>query len=176
MMKTTLLALIAAFTVLSCQSLGQKAPSLLEQQEAKLFSDTSGVIDTQEGEKMISLYVAYVDSLPNDSIQCGEYLFKAAEVAMGIEEYWKSIQLFNRLQKQYPGHDLVPDALFYQGFVFENNIGYIEYAKKCYTKYLLDYPRGERAQDVRSIMAVIDQPIEDVVKGWEENSNTEEKE
>ena len=96
-MKTTLLALIAAFTVLSCQSLGQKAPSLLEQQEAKLFSDTSGVIDTQEGEKMISLYVAYVDSLPNDSIQCGEYLFKAAEVAMGIEEYWKSIQLFNRL-------------------------------------------------------------------------------
>lgn len=175
-MKTILAFILAIMVLGSCQSQEKQSLSALEAQEALLYSDTTGEVDVADGLRMIELYIQYVDSVPEDSIHSPEYLFKGGEVAMGIGEYWRSIQLFNRLQKEYPNYDKTPDALFYQGFIFENYLGLVDYAKKSYTRYLMDYPKGKRAQDIRNIMAVIDQPIEEVVEGWEQKSNTGENE
>lgn len=175
-MKTILALLLAVLVLGSCQSQEKQSLSALESQEALLYSDTTGEVDVAEGLKMIELYIQYVDSVPEDSLHSPNYLFKGGEVAMGIGEYWRSIQLFSRLQNEYPNYDRAPDALFYQGFIFENYLGLVDYAKKSYTKYLLNYPKGEHAQDIRNIMAVMDQPIEKVVEGWEKKINTEENE
>ena len=155
----------------SCQSQQPEAVRAIEAQEAILYSDTMGDVDRAAGTKMIELYLAYADSNSSDTARTADYLFKAAEVSMGIEEYWKAIQLFNRLKDTYPDHYLAREALFYQGFIFENHVQLLDYARKTYGEYLLKYPEGERAEDIRNMMAVMDRPIEDVVNEWEENQN-----
>lgn len=155
----------------ACQSQQPENIQAIEAQEAVLYSDTSGVVDVEEGTKMIELYVNFVDSNLTDTARSGVYLFKAAEVSLGIEEYWKSIQLFNRLKETYPDHDLAPEALFYQGIIFENHVNLPEYARKSYIEYLKKYPEGERAMDIRNMLAVMDTPIEEVVKNWEQQQN-----
>ncbi len=157
----------------ACQSQKPDTIRRIEAQEAILFGDTTGVVDPAAGRKMIDLYLAYADSNLSDTARSGEYLFKAAEVASGIGEYWMSIQLFNRMKGAYPKHDLAPEALFYQAFIFENQVGQPEYARKSYREYLQAYPEGERAQDIRNILTIMDQSLEDLVKSWEEDQKEE---
>ncbi|MCE2496973.1 MAG: hypothetical protein J4F31_10430 [Flavobacteriales bacterium] len=171
MMKKALPLFLVLTLSFACQSQQPEAVRAIEAQEAILFNDTTGVVDPKAGATMIELYLAYADSNVADTARTADYLFKAAEVSMGIGEYWKSIQLFNRMKQTYPNHELAPEALFYQGFIFENYVGLTEYARKSYAEYLQKYPEGARAQDIRNTLAVMDRPIEDVVKDWEQNQN-----
>lgn len=170
-MKRALPLLFVLIFSFACTSQQPEAVLAIEKQEALLFSDTTGVVNPEAGTTMIEMYLAYVDSNLSDTARSAEYLFKAAEVSMGIEEYWKSMQLFNRMKQTYPDHELAPEALFYQGFIFENYVGLPDYAGKTYGEYLINYPDGARAEDIRNTLATMDRPMKDVVRDWEQNQN-----
>jgi TolA-binding protein len=150
----------------SCADEQSDARKKVDALEAKLYADTTGVIDRAKGKEMIEAYIAYVDSFPNDTI-VPIYLFKSAEVAQGIGDYWLSVRLFNRVYKEYPEHPKAPEAAFYQGFVLDTYLKQPNLAIKAFEEFIELYPNHALVRDARGMIQMInsgDDFFENIIK------------
>ena len=96
-------------------------------------------------------------------------LFKAADVSRGLGEYGKAIQLWGTVWRNYPSYERAADALFLQGFTFENDLGDKEQAYSYYNQFLEKYPKHELAEQVRLSIQQLNRSPEDLIKSFEKN-------
>ena len=154
------------FTAASCADEQSDARQKVNQIERELYADTTGVVDPTKGKEMIEAYMAYVDSFPSDTV-VPLYLFKSAEVAQGIGDYWLSVRLFNRVYKNYPSHAKAPEAAFYQGFVLDNYLEQPQLAIKAFEEFIELYPNHPLVRDARAMITMInsgDEFFENIIK------------
>jgi TolA-binding protein len=150
----------------SCADEQRNARKKVDALETQLYADTTGVIDPAKGAEMIETYMAYVDSFPNDTI-VPLYIFKSAEVAQGIGDYWLSVRYFNRVYKDYPEHPKAPEAAFYQGFVLDTYLNQPNLAIKAFEEFIELYPNHALARDARGMIQMInsgDEFFENIIK------------
>lgn len=152
--------------VASCADAQSDARSKVDALEKELYADTSGVIVPEKGKEMIEAYMAYVDSFPSDTL-VPLYLFKSAEVAQGIGDYWLSVRLFNRVYKEHPDHHKAAEAAFYQGFVLDSYLDQPNLAIKAFEEFIELYPNHPLVRDARAMIAMInsgDEFFENLIK------------
>lgn len=123
-------------------------------EEAKLFADSDGELATEEVERIIPLYLDFVNQFPDDPLS-PEYLFKAGEVAQGLAYYMQSVEYFNGVHMRYPTHERAPYALFFLGFVFYNYLELPSYAKGSFLDFLDKYPGHILEKDVRAMLQLL---------------------
>ncbi len=96
-------------------------------------------------------------------------LFKAADVARGIGEYGKAIQLWGKVWRGYPDFDKAPDAVFMQGFTYENNLMDIQNAKRYYLQFIEKYPKNPLREQVIIALKNLGKSPEDLIKEFQKN-------
>ena len=124
----------------------------------KLESQVFGVGASPEKEnivKLVDAYVLYAKQNPDD-IKSPEYLFKALDVAVGInaEGPQKAIDIADIMIEQYPNFEMTNDN---------------DKALDTYHQFLEKYPNSPLVNDVKSTIENIGLTPEELIKKFEGN-------
>lgn len=161
MKKITFLLIIALFLV-NC---GNDPARKIGKLEKQLFS-TENKINPEVASDLVSAYCDYADDNPEDK-NAPEYLFKAMDVSMNLNEPQRTIRIIDRLLEEYPDYPRTQAALFVKAFIFETVYNNFDMAQKLYRKYLEIYPDGEFADDCRALIENLGLSPEELVKKFE---------
>lgn len=158
----------------SCKSPQQKAIDKIAGLENELFSE-DGKLDPNRVEELISAYLSFVDSYPADTM-AAFYLFKAGDVTMNTGRANQAIKFYSRILEQYPNYSKAPEALFLQGYVYENNLGRLDKAKAIYEEFLAKYPDNDFADDAEVSLKYLGKSPEELIEIFQQNANNTQPE
>lgn len=130
----------------------EKKITTAEQQLAKGF-------DESIARELAVQYDAYLQKYPEDK-KSKEYLFRAANNYVNLREGVKAVQYFNSYMDKYPDDPKVPECLFTIGLTYESVLNDTESAIAAYTDFLRLFPDHELADDARSSIAILQDPLE----------------
>ncbi len=164
--------MIGLLAILSCTSPQGKKEAAIKTLETELFSDESKMIDRSKAGDLIQLYVSFADEF-SDAKESPEFLFKAGDMAMNLGMPQKAIQVFDRILKDYPEFKKAPQCLFLKAYVYENEIGDLNAAKKIYEDFIAKYPDDEFADDAAVSIKNLGKSPEELIREFEEKSKTE---
>ena len=162
-MKNFSLLIIIALFFASCG--GNDPAKRIERLEKQVFA-TESQIDNDAASDLVSAYCDFVDANPKDAM-APEYLFKAVDVSMNLNEPQRTIFIIDKLVRDYPDYPRTQAALFVKGFIFETRYNNLDMAKKIYEQYLELYPDGEFAEDCRASIENLGLTPEELVKKFE---------
>ena len=98
---------------------------------------------------LVKRYRDYISMNPRDSVSA-EYLFKAADLSIGIGNYESSINFLTRLTEDFPDYDKIVEIWLFKGFVFENYLNNHAEAVATYKRLIEKYPNHRLAKDAQS--------------------------
>jgi tetratricopeptide (TPR) repeat protein len=133
--------------------------------EGKVFQN-EGNMDITSANMLIEGYVKYADAYPDDSESAG-YVFKAAEISLGLNQGTTALALYSKVYTDYPNFEKRPYSLFLQAFVFENNLGKLEEAKAIYEQFIVDYPDHPMADDAQYSLDNLGKSPDELIKEFE---------
>ena len=162
MKKIIVLLLIAGFFV-GCNS--NDPAKRIEKLEKQAFA-TEKAIDPVVASDLVSAYCDFADANPDDAM-APEYLFKAVDVSMNLNEPQRTIYIIDKLVKEYPDYPRTQAALFIKAFIFETRYNNLDMAKKIYEQYLEMYPNGDFADDCKASIENLGLTPEELVKKFE---------
>ena len=137
----------------------------IEKLEEQAFA-TEGAINPEVANDLVSAYCDFADANPDDAM-APEYLFKAVDVSMNLNEPQRTIYIIDKLLNNYPDYPRTQAALFVKGFIFETKYENYDMAKKIYEQYLVMYPDGEFAESCRASIENLGLTPEELVKKFE---------
>lgn len=172
MLKHAALAFLLVVFAFSCQSPKQEMISEIEQMENNLFGD-EGKLNPEQVENLISAYEQYAVDFPDDSL-APVYLFKAGDIAMNTGRSNKAITFYSRIIEEYPGYPKVPEALFLQAYVYENNLGRLDKARSLYEEFLHLYPDNEFADDAKVSLKYLGKTPEELIEIFQKEQEVKE--
>ncbi len=174
-MKRTVLILVAAMAValVGCNNGGAKASKTTENDvkkaEAALFNSDMST-NNEAVPAAIETFSKYAAENP-EAENAADYLFKALEVSINTKQDPKqSIDLTDRILKNYPKFDKAPVALFMlASFVYEDQLNDLDKARECYQRVVDEYPDSPFAKDAAVSIEHLGMSPEELIKMFEAN-------
>ena len=111
---------------------------------------------------------------PDDSL-APEYLYSAAELANGLLQRTRAIELFAKNNQQYPLSKKAPVCLFFQGFIYETQLNDLPKAKELYSEFLQKFPDHQLTKDVKFSLDNLGKSPEELIKQFEQNTAVQAK-
>lgn len=149
----------------------QAAIDAIKASELVLTKDLTK-IDPKFANDLIKQYDSFFAAYPKDTLSAN-MLFKAADLSRGTGSFGKAIKYWGDLGEFFPNYNKTPDAAFLQAFTFENDLGDKEQAKHYYQKFLEKYPNHTFAADAKKSLELIDMPMEQIIKKFEEQNKAQ---
>lgn len=143
----SILLLVMGILIVSCKSEHQKAADRILELE-KIVFDTIGRVQPDKIDTLLKAYLKFAEQFPGNP-QSPEFLLKAGTLAMNTNKPLQAIQYFQKILQDYPDFQKAPEALFLQGFTYENYLGNLDKAKEIYEKFIELYPEDDFADDAR---------------------------
>ena len=162
-MNKYIVVLVLSLFFVSCSN--NDPTKRIEKLEKEAFS-TESAINPEVASDLVSAYCDFADANPNDAM-VPEYLFKAVDVSMNLNEPQRTIFIIDRLLKEYPDYPRTQAALFVKAFIFETKYNNLNMAKKINEQYLEMYPEGEFAEDCKASIENLGLSPEELVKKFE---------
>lgn len=158
-----------------CQTSGQpeedRERTQLQQEIEALEKQLIEAVDVRKDREaalqLLEKSATYATTYPADSLS-PIYLFKAADVARGAGEYGKAIKLWGDMWRTYEDHPRAPEALFLQGFTYDNHLRDAYQAGRYYRNFLEKYPDHPFAEQARQLLSVLDKSPEELVREFEQ--------
>jgi len=135
--------------------------------EDVLFADANKMIDKVKARELIDKYVQFGDEFPENE-EASSMLFKAGDMSMNLNMPKEAIEIFDRIMNVYPDYEKTPQCLFLKGYIFENNLGDLNGAKKIYEEFLEKYPNDDFADDAEVSIKNLGKSPEELIKEFEE--------
>ena len=132
------------------ETLGAKIDNL----QAELFSDNTKAIDIVKADSMIDMYLQYAETFPEDS-SAVEFLFKAAEVQMGIEKNMECISTLSQIQNKYPEANILPMVLHFKAFVYDDKLKDYDKARASLDELIERYPNDNLVPNAKAYREMI---------------------
>lgn len=142
-MKKLVFISLAILTVIACQSPKEKALANIKALEAN-----DSIFSPENIEKLKVAYIDFANKYPDDEL-APEFLFKAGQRCNVSAQHTEAINLFQQVIDKYPKHRIAEEALFLQGYVYENSLKDMNRAKTVYTQFIEKYPNSELAEDAK---------------------------
>ncbi len=144
----------------------EKLVQEIKQLEDTLKAKADQKIDRNLARDLINKSVEFTQAFPEDVLSPA-YLFRAGNVAVGISSFEEAASYFEIIHQKYTNYERAPDALFLEGFTYENHLKNKEKAKKCYNDFLERYPDNQLADQVKVVLENIDISPEELVKSFQ---------
>lgn len=142
-MNRSLIVLVTLVSLAACNSPKEKALTRIKGMEASdsVFSPAA-IADLK------AAYLDFANKYPDDEMS-PEFIFKAAQRCNAVSMHQEAIGLFNSILQKYPKSKLCEEALFLQGYIYENNLQDYSKAKEIYTEFVSKYPDSELTEDAK---------------------------
>lgn len=150
--------LLIAFVAVACNSPKEKAIEQIKNMEA---NDT--VFSPQAIEQLKAAYLDFANKYPDDEM-APELIFKAAQRCNVVAQHAEAIRLFQSIIEKYSKSRVAEEALFLQGYVYENSMQDYASAKKIYEQFIQTYPNSELAEDAKMAIANLGKSPEEALE------------
>lgn len=147
----------------------------LKKAESALFNEDM-TANPEAVPAAVKTFCTFAEQNP-DNPAAPEWLFKAMEieVSMGQEKADKSIEICNKLMKDYPNYEKTPIAMFMIGsMVYEDQLKDLDKARAMFEKILTDYPESEITPSVQASIQYLGMTPEEIMRQFEEKETAEE--
>lgn len=141
------LVLLAAVFFVGCGSPRKRAFDNV----TKLEKEVSAQSDKPDSAKVIELTTAYREfavRFAGDSL-APAYMLRAGGLFMNMGNPLKAIESLDELNEKYGTSPQAPQALFLEGFIFENMMGNTTKARELYSMFLTRFPKHDLADDAQ---------------------------
>ncbi|GAB4289564.1 MAG: hypothetical protein Kow0068_15100 [Marinilabiliales bacterium] len=178
MKKSFILIIFITGILISCSSdkNSSEKQNLIKEITAseKKISENNELIfkNPNAGTNLIALYNNYATQYPDDSLSA-IYTYKAAELCNALGKGQDAIKYYNQVLTKYPDFEKAPYCLFLIAFVYETQLNDIDKAREYYTEFINKYPDHEFADDAKISIENLGMDLEELVKKFEENQNTD---
>jgi len=167
MYKTISLLLISTlFFFSSCGPSRDKSVKMIRGVEQRLFSPEAVNFDKAKADSLLNLYEAFIQAHPKDSLAPG-FLFKAASLAMNMNDGKKAIAFFDQYTTSYPEGPKAAICLFFKAFIYENLLKDLGKAKDTYLLFIKRYPNDEFADDAQLAIQNLGKTPDQMVREFE---------
>jgi len=183
-MKKIFLGVLSVLFLISCNEKGPEkgkfqdenydkieAAKKIEELEAVLVSSENKSINLGTAQKVLKAYKEYAKQLPLDP-SSAEYLFKAADVEMGLRNYRKAEHIYNRVYDNYHTYKKRVMCLYITAFINDNHLNQKGKAKVIYEKLIKLHPNDKLAQDAIAsieLLTLSDDEIIEFLKAKNQN-------
>jgi outer membrane protein assembly factor BamD (BamD/ComL family) len=158
-MNKSILAGLILLILTACHSPKEKALANIKTMEA---SDT--IFTPKSIEDMKAAYLDFANKYPDDEL-APEFIFKAAQRCNATGEHQEAITLFNSIIEKYPKHKIGEEALFLQGYIYENSLQDNAKATEVFTRFIQKYPNSELAEDAKLEIENMGKSPEEILQG-----------
>ncbi|MEZ4721877.1 MAG: tetratricopeptide repeat protein [Flavobacteriales bacterium] len=134
---------------LAPQSAESRRTEIMEKEKQIGNPDIGNSLGRAKAKELVTLYRNYISVNPKDSITA-DYLFKAADLSVGLGEYQAALNLLDRLINEFPKFDRAPEMMLFKGFICENYMNNHAMAVKSYQALIDRYPNHRLAADAKS--------------------------
>ena len=165
MKKITFISMIV-FGIIACNSPKEKALKNIKMLEA-----SDSIFSPQNIEATKRAYLDFANKYPDDDL-APEYIFKAAQRCNVMAEHEEALKLFNSIIEKYPKSPRSEEALFLQGFIYENSIKDLPKAQKVYLAFIEKYPNSDLAEDAKAAIKNLGKSPEEIFESFEKNDST----
>jgi TolA-binding protein len=121
----------------------------MEQEIAGMAKRERTPMMDEKADLLLKRYRDYVIMNPRDSISA-EYLFKAADLSLGVGRPEASINLLNRLNEDFPKFRKNVEMWLFKGFIYETYLNDYANATQTYQALIDRYPNHRLAADARA--------------------------
>ncbi|MCK5839065.1 MAG: tetratricopeptide repeat protein, partial [Bacteroidales bacterium] len=111
-------------------------------------------LDLEKGDSMVYLYKKYAVMYPNDSLSV-EYLFRAAEIQMGMNKNKESLKSLSFIQEKYPESNVMPMLLQFKAFIYDDKFNDYDNARACMDELIKNYPESELIPNAKAYRNMI---------------------
>jgi TolA-binding protein len=101
-----------------------------------------------------------------------EFLFKAGQRCNATANHDQALALFQQVIDKYPKHKIAEEALFLQGYIYENSLKDISRAKTVYVKFIELYPNSELAEDAKFSIENLGKTPEQIFEEFDKKDST----
>jgi tetratricopeptide (TPR) repeat protein len=126
----------------------------------------------QTANALIQAYLEFAENY-KDSPEAPDYLYKAADLSLNINQSKQSLDLYNRIIYQYPDYKKVPECLFLMGYIYENYLQELGKAREIYEQFLAKYPNHDFADDARVSIENLGKSPEELIRSFEEKNKVQ---
>lgn len=165
--KNYLNLLIILLLFAGCSPSRDKSVKNIGAMEKRLFSPQSTSFDKAKWDSLISMYEAFCERFPKDSLVPG-YTYNAANISMNTGNGLKALTLFEQIINKYPNYSKAPLCLFFKGYIYENLQHDLTKAKEFYLQFIEKYPNNEFVPAAQSSILNLGKTPEQMVKEFEE--------
>jgi len=162
-MKSWIALVLFGLIFVACSPSRQKRQEEIKSIETRLFGESSLGFNKASADTLINLYTNFAEKYPEDSLTPG-YLFKAANLAMTMQDGPQALTLFNRILTKYPDDPKSSMSLFFVAFVQENLMQNLDKAKETYLLFLEKYPESDFADDAQMSLENLGKSLEQILK------------
>ena len=141
-------------------------------QEDSLFAKS--VFDRRGAMALQDVYLAYAKSNPLDSLT-PEYLFRAAGVARTLGEPKKTLELYDRIIKDYSSWKRIADTYYLRAFTIDNDMGQKGEAKTAYEEVIHRFPDHKFAADAKQMIENLQYTDAQLIEKFEKMNADAEK-
>lgn len=138
----------------------------IKELESRLLKDSTSAKDEVAAYNLQVAYTEFSEKFPEDA-EAPEYLFKAANLSIGLGWGESAINILNKFIDIYPKHTKTPEALFYKAFVYDNQLNDDVKAGEMYREYLEKYPNHEYAASAEASIKNLGKTDEELVREFE---------
>lgn len=131
-----------------------------------VLKEDSVKTDKQKAQDLLEAYIVFQERFSNRE-QSAEYLFKAGEIAMGLNLTAVSIRCLDKVYNDYRDYEKRPYALFLKAFVLENQANNYDEARSTYEKFIQEYPGHEMADDAEYSIKNMGKTPEELIREFE---------
>jgi len=122
--------------------------------QSVLFDNRNQTLDMVKADSMVLLYKKYAIEFPNDTMSA-QYLFKAAEVEMGIDKNKNCIATLSLIQQRYPDNEIIPMVLHFKAFVYDDKLHDYDKARACLDELIEKYPENSLIENAKAYREMI---------------------
>jgi outer membrane protein assembly factor BamD (BamD/ComL family) len=177
-MKFRLLSLIfvvLTIIVSSCGNSREESIKKIKDLETKLMKDSTKAKDEVSAYNLQVAYSDFQERFPEDP-DAPEYLFKAADLSISLSWGESAIAILDKFLDVYPNHKRAAEALFYKGYVYDNQINDDVKAGEFYRTFLKKYPTNAFAPSVEASIKNLGKTDEELIREFEKmNGDTAKK-
>lgn len=168
----TVLSFSALILITACGGGRDEKLAKIKDLETRLMQDSLKPKDEVAAYNLQVAYTEFAELYPKDSL-APVYLYKAANLSMNLNWGKSAIDILEKFLTLYPDHKLASDALFFKGFVFDNQLNDDAKAGECYREFLKKYPTHAFASSAEASIHNLGKTDEELIREFEKmNSDT----
>jgi outer membrane protein assembly factor BamD (BamD/ComL family) len=168
MKKQLILGFITIFSsaiIFSCTSQRDREAKGISKLEEELTAQAARP-EPEKLNELMDLYLNFIENHPTDSTS-PQYLYKAVNLAMGMNNGPKAMELVDRTLNEYPNSSKQAETIFLKAYIYENLLSNLGLAQKTYRDFLSRYPDHELSDDAEAALMNLGKSPEELVREFE---------